>query len=168
MDPVAAARLRELGYTCREYDVPVTTLAAVCRAHAPATIDFLKIDVEGAEGEVIAGADWQAFRPRVIVVEATRPLDGTPTHAGWEPVLLEDGLHLCLVRRPESLLPSTRGRRSRAVFQGSAECIRRLSDREIARLRQEVDRLRHSTVTRTIHDLRAWARRWVNSRRKSQ
>jgi len=39
---------------------------------------------------------------------------------------------------------------------------------EIARLRQEVDRLRHSTVTRTIHDLRAWARRWVNSRRKSQ
>jgi len=72
MDPVAAARLREHGYTCREYDVPVTTLAAVCRAHAPATIDFLKIDGEGAEGEVIAGADWQVFRPRVIVVEATR------------------------------------------------------------------------------------------------
>ena len=168
MDPVAAARLREHGYTCREYDVPVTTLAAVCRAHAPATIDFLKIDVEGAEGEVIAGADWRAFRPRVIVVEATRPLDGTPTHAGWEPVLLEhgyifvwfDGLNRYYLRREDADLAR--------YFRAPPNAFDDYQIAEIARLRQEVDRLRHSTVTRTIHDLRAWARRWVNSRRKSQ
>jgi len=91
MDPVAAARLREHGYTCREYDVPVTTLAAVCRAHAPATIDFLKIDVEGAEGDVLFGGDWKRFRPKVIVAEAVTPMASEPSWQDWEPFLIAQG-----------------------------------------------------------------------------
>ncbi len=36
-------------------------------------IDFLKIDVEGAEASVLAGNDWTRIRPRVVVVEAVAP-----------------------------------------------------------------------------------------------
>ena len=52
--------------------VPVTALKELCEQHAPDAIDFLKIDVEGAEREVLLGGDWRHFRPKVVVVEAVR------------------------------------------------------------------------------------------------
>lgn len=55
------------------------------------TIDFLKIDVEGAELEVIESGDWQRFRPTVVVVEAIAPGSHELTHAEWEPILLKNG-----------------------------------------------------------------------------
>jgi FkbM family methyltransferase len=70
---------------------PVTTLAALCEAHAPARIDWLKIDVEGAEADVIAGADWSRFRPRLILVEAIEPGSMRPAEAAWEPMLTAAG-----------------------------------------------------------------------------
>lgn len=67
----------------------MTTLAALCRQHAPADgIDWLKIDVEGAEEDVLAGNDWAVYRPRVILVEAIAPGSMEPSHQGWEPILL--------------------------------------------------------------------------------
>jgi FkbM family methyltransferase len=54
-------------------EVEVTTLAAICAAHAPDDIHFLKIDVEGFEREVLLGADLKVHRPWIIVVEATLP-----------------------------------------------------------------------------------------------
>jgi FkbM family methyltransferase len=63
---------------------PVTTLAALCEAHAPPRIDFLKVDVEGAEGEVLAGGDWQRWRPRIVVVEAMAPGDMAEAWSAWE------------------------------------------------------------------------------------
>jgi hypothetical protein len=95
--------------------VKVTTLAAVCAAHAAATIDFLSVDVEGYEREVLAGGDFARFRPRVVVVEATRPNTQIPTHEGWEPLLIGadyrfaafDGLNRYYVRNEdEALLPA--------------------------------------------------------------
>jgi FkbM family methyltransferase len=53
--------------------VPVMTLAQVCEAYVDRPIDFLKIDVEGYEREVIEGGDWGRWRPRVILIEATWP-----------------------------------------------------------------------------------------------
>ncbi|WP_439573140.1 FkbM family methyltransferase [Phreatobacter sp.] len=81
--------------------LPVTTLAGLCAAHAPQRIDFLKIDVEGAETDVLAGNDWDRFRPRVVVIEAVAPwtmADGSAefapllTAAGYRDVLF-DGLN---------------------------------------------------------------------------
>lgn len=37
-------------------------------------VDFLKIDVEGHEREVILGGNWQKFRPTVLIAETTAPL----------------------------------------------------------------------------------------------
>ncbi len=66
----------------------VTTLAALGKAHAPAVIDWLKIDVEGAEIDVLAGNDWSRFRPRVVLIEAIAPGTMEPSHEGWEPILI--------------------------------------------------------------------------------
>jgi hypothetical protein len=71
--------------------MPVTTLQALCEQYAPAAIDFLKIDVEGAERAVLSGGDWQNFRPKVVVAEALEPVTMAPSWETWEPLLTEQG-----------------------------------------------------------------------------
>ncbi|MEZ5855061.1 MAG: FkbM family methyltransferase [Hyphomicrobiaceae bacterium] len=70
---------------------PMTTLAALCAANNVTAIDFLKIDVEGAERAVLAGNDWRRYRPKVVVAEAIDPAQNKPAHEAWEPILLEAG-----------------------------------------------------------------------------
>jgi len=72
-------------------EVEVDTLAAVCRRHAPGPIHVLKVDVEGAERAVLAGADFAAFRPWIVLVEATAPMSTVETHVDWEGILLAAG-----------------------------------------------------------------------------
>ncbi len=69
----------------------VATLGGICREYAKGPIHFLKIDVEGAEAEVLAGADFSLFRPWIILIEATRPGRPEPSHAAWEPALIASG-----------------------------------------------------------------------------
>jgi FkbM family methyltransferase len=68
--------------------LPVTTLAALCQAHAPERIDFLKVDVEGAEGDVLAGGDWRRWRPRVVLAEAMAPGNLAEAWRAWEELLI--------------------------------------------------------------------------------
>jgi hypothetical protein len=75
---------------------PVTTLAALCEKHRVERIDFLKVDVEGAEADVLAGNDWKRFRPKVVVCEAIAPLSNEPAWDEWEPYLLAQGYRFCL------------------------------------------------------------------------
>jgi FkbM family methyltransferase len=77
----------------REHKVRLTTLAEVCERHARPTIDFVSIDVEGFEAQVLAGADLARWRPRVLVIEATHPNTREPSHCDWEPLVLEAGYH---------------------------------------------------------------------------
>lgn len=91
LDPAIAARHAEAGLAPEPVEVEVRTLAAICDAHAPPVIHVLKVDAEGHEAEVLAGADFTRHRPWVVVVEATEPNRPTPTHAAWEPGLLAAG-----------------------------------------------------------------------------
>ena len=91
VDAEAAAVHAAAGRVVREEELPVETLAGLCQRHAPAVIHFLKIDVEGAERAVLEGADFSAWRPWIVVVEATAPLTTISTHAAWEPILLRAG-----------------------------------------------------------------------------
>jgi FkbM family methyltransferase len=87
----ARAAQQEYGKAAQALPVEMTTLAALCAQHAPSAIDFLKIDVEGAEKEVLSGNDWTRFRPKVVVAEALAPLTLRPAWDDWEPALLEQG-----------------------------------------------------------------------------
>jgi FkbM family methyltransferase len=83
---------RRAGFDFVRRAVPVTTLASLCEQHVGTrTIDFLSIDVEGHELEVLQGADFQRFRPRVVVIEATRPNTQIPAHGDWEDQLVGAG-----------------------------------------------------------------------------
>jgi len=84
----ARAAADNYGKKSNELTLPVTTLAEICRQHAPQAIDFLKIDVEGAEKDVLEGGDWKTYRPKVVVIEATMPASPEPNWGGWEPFLL--------------------------------------------------------------------------------
>jgi FkbM family methyltransferase len=87
----AQAAQTEFGKAAHTMTVPVTTLRTLCERHAPPAIDFLKIDVEGAEADVLAGGDWQRFRPKVVVVEALAPLTMAPSWQTWESILTSNG-----------------------------------------------------------------------------
>jgi FkbM family methyltransferase len=87
-----AERHKRNGFRFREHDVPVVTLAELLDRHAgQRTVDFMSVDVEGHERAVLAGGDWRRWRPRIVVVEATRPLSMEQTHGQWEGILLDAG-----------------------------------------------------------------------------
>lgn len=67
-------RLTEVGCMFEEHTVEAATLDQICSNHVRSTIDFLTIDVEGHEGEVLQGIDLTRWRPRVILVEDTAPV----------------------------------------------------------------------------------------------
>ena len=96
MVPELAARYRAEGQEFTPIEVPVWTLAQVVAEHVPGPVDFLKVDVEGFEREVLAGADWSSFRPRVVVMEATVPKSDEPAHEAWEPMLFEVGYRFAM------------------------------------------------------------------------
>jgi len=59
-------------------------------------IGFLKIDVEGAEIEVVSSNDWDRFRPLVLVIESIDPSTWAPSFASWEPMVLEAGYEFAI------------------------------------------------------------------------
>ena len=98
------------GFQVQERKVEVNTLEAVCDQYAQnKQIDFLKVDTEGTELQVLKGGNWIRFRPRVVIIEATLPNSQTASHAEWEPYILEqgylyayfDGLNRFYVRQEE-------------------------------------------------------------------
>jgi FkbM family methyltransferase len=92
----AHAAQSQFGKGSEELMVPVTTLSELCAAHVPASFDFLKIDVEGAEKDVLLSGDWQNYRPKVVVVEALAPYSLAPAWQDWEPFLTKHGYRYVL------------------------------------------------------------------------
>lgn len=98
---VAEAAALSMKTSVRPAKVEVRTLAEICEQHCKGLIDFIKIDVEGYEREVIEGANWSKFRPTMLVVEATIPNIGSivdwdrPDEIGiwdqWETIVLHAG-----------------------------------------------------------------------------
>jgi FkbM family methyltransferase len=81
---------RARGVRFAEYSVPITTLSAVAEHYVRRPIDFMSIDVEGHEQEVLKGGDWKRWRPRVLVIESITPLCGQSAYLAWEDLLLAE------------------------------------------------------------------------------
>ncbi len=86
-----AAGAGQFGVDYATVKKPMRTLAALCADAGLTRIDFLKIDVEGAEAEVIAGMDFKRWRPRIVLVEAVAPGSMDASFEAWEPALLAAG-----------------------------------------------------------------------------
>ena len=98
----------------RRSKVSQRRLASILEEHVgDRTIHFLKVDVEGAEAQVLASSDWTTFRPMVVVVESIESLSTSrPTSGGrassWTPATIRGvRRHQSLLRRPghEELIP---------------------------------------------------------------
>jgi FkbM family methyltransferase len=110
-----ADKLVQEGHEAVYHRVPLRTLSDICQEYVSGEIHFLKIDVEGLEKDVISGADFQKFRPWVLVVEATKPNTIEETYEQWEGLLLAvgyqfayaDGLnHFYVASERADLLPA--------------------------------------------------------------
>lgn len=72
-DPVLAEHRQRVGghRLIGQHTLPVRSLADVLAEHMPAgaNIDFLSVDVEGHDLNVLASNDWRRFRPRLVLAE---------------------------------------------------------------------------------------------------
>ena len=114
-DPKVHAHVAGVVEQIEEVTVRQRRLASILEERAgDRTIHFLKVDVEGAEAQVLASSDWTRFRPTVVVVESIESLSTTSTHERWESILLDagyrfaafDGInHFYVERSHEELVP---------------------------------------------------------------
>lgn len=106
-----ATRYKDLGWEVDEMEVEVDTLANVCSRFVRDEIHFLKIDAEGSEEAILRGADFERFRPWIVVIEALAPCvlttaEGVPvdrpdqqataTHESWDDQLTAAGYQFVL------------------------------------------------------------------------
>ncbi|MBC2664427.1 FkbM family methyltransferase [Novosphingobium flavum] len=70
-EALAKARAVEPFRIEKVVEVPVLPLSDVLARHLPAgtAIDFLTVDVEGRDLEVLRSNDWERFRPRYVLAE---------------------------------------------------------------------------------------------------
>jgi FkbM family methyltransferase len=140
--------------------MPAITLDQLLMQSCGRVIDFLKIDAEDMEDDILDGASFISQRPRIIVAEATQWANQIPSYQMWEPKLLgkgykfawfdglnrfyvrgEDEWRLALFKLPpcffDSFFSTTIGARIAEVREQAAH-IRADSDRALAAVRAEV------------------------------
>lgn len=83
--PVLADEYQAQGRPVEEITLMARTLQDVVSEFVDGPVHFLKVDVEGAEGKVLQGADFTTFRPWIVVVESVA--FGRDT-LDWEDILL--------------------------------------------------------------------------------
>lgn len=71
--------------------VPCIRLSKLLSDLGDRDIHWLKIDVEGMERAVIKSWRPAKARPRIVVVESTKPNSAEPAYADWEPLLVKLG-----------------------------------------------------------------------------
>jgi hypothetical protein len=130
-------------------------------------IHFLSVNVAGAEHDVLGGFDLSAWRPWILVFQASRPLAEQSERSAWERMVLQAGYKFCLFDGVSRYYSS----RERAGELAAAlsypacafddfvtveyrDCQRRAADAEA--LAEEVTRWRTQAMTR-------WASAVANS-----
>ena len=71
--------------TYKDYEVPVQPLKNILRNQKVSTIQFMKVDVEGYEYEVLNSNDWEKYRPQLLCVESNH------IDKDWRPLLKKKG-----------------------------------------------------------------------------
>lgn len=100
------------GIPYQPVEIDVRPLAQICSEYNVPEIDFLKIDAEGWEREILLGADFRRYRPKIVLLESTKPFSNEDISISWEPFLLSfdylfvyfDGLNRFYIRKENSEL----------------------------------------------------------------
>lgn len=79
------------GYFSTRGRVPVVSLDEILNTCQGKDVHWLKIDVEGAEEDVIKSWAQSDMRPWVVVIESTAPMSESQTHQNWESMILSKG-----------------------------------------------------------------------------
>ena len=79
------------GIPVREILVPGVTLDDIFARNSAKEVHWLKIDVEGAEKQVLQGWRTSEIRPWIILLESTLPCSQVPSHQKWESLVLHKG-----------------------------------------------------------------------------
>lgn len=90
-DPAVAESHRKSDWESETIEVPLRTLRSILADYSLPEVHFLKVDVEGGEESVLRGADFRAFRPWIVLVEATRPLSNERCDGPLRLILEEAG-----------------------------------------------------------------------------
>ena len=87
-------------YETTAYQVETLSGNSLFMQYVNRPVDFMKIDVEGAEFDVVNSIDFSTHRPKVLVIEATLPNAAFPgwqnlaaieNFVNWESLLLKSG-----------------------------------------------------------------------------
>ncbi|CAM5235496.1 FkbM family methyltransferase [Rhodanobacter lindaniclasticus] len=89
--PTFAERHKAGGHEVVRHEVRGRTLDDIIESSALADIHFLKIDVEGAEEDVLRSISLDRHRPWILVIEATEPNSQIPAYDAWESLVLTAG-----------------------------------------------------------------------------
>ncbi|HJU31251.1 MAG TPA: FkbM family methyltransferase [Hyphomicrobiaceae bacterium] len=90
-DQAMAERHAANGHAVQTLSVPVVRLSEVLDRFRGREVHWLKIDVEGMEGPVLAGWQPSPVRPWIVVVEVVAPYPTDADASAWEPGLLALG-----------------------------------------------------------------------------
>lgn len=93
---IAKRHSEEHGYEIKTYQVEMVRLNTICEMHPHPDVHFLKIDVEGAEKQVLQGLNLRKIRPWIILIESTLPNLQTQDFDQWEHFITERNYHFIL------------------------------------------------------------------------
>jgi FkbM family methyltransferase len=86
---------KSAGFEVNHVSVRTRSLKDICEEYVKSPINFMKIDVEGFEKQVLLGADFEKFRPMVVLVESTEPNSQVENYLEWEDILEEHEYQFC-------------------------------------------------------------------------
>lgn len=106
----------------KDYDVKVDSLENIFAEHKVSQIDFLKVDVEGFEEEVLKSNDWKMYRPTIVCIEANH------RDADWSKYLQANGYERLIF---DGLNEYYVAKESRKIFDNFAEVAATLAHNSI-------------------------------------
>lgn len=89
-DKESFANLKEKDSFVEIRTVQAITLDKLCEDNKIEEVHFLKVDVEGAEKDVLESFSFNAVRPWICIVEATKPTTQIDVSCEWEDILLNN------------------------------------------------------------------------------
>ncbi|HFQ62051.1 MAG TPA: FkbM family methyltransferase, partial [Epsilonproteobacteria bacterium] len=87
-DVLSADNLKEKDSFAECKIVKAMSLDNLCKSYNIKEVHFLKIDVEGAEKDVLESFSFDKIRPWICVIEATKPTTQIDVSIEWEDILI--------------------------------------------------------------------------------